>query len=305
MKDHRRTERGRIEDLEARVRRAIGNVSTLVTTIGGNTLDQAYDEGGPGAGRAVTVDSGAVRLKGATNVIEALEPGDTEHRFEIQGNGTLRWGPGGAVVTDTGLFRSGIDALTTSGQLITSGKLTAGTDAFVQNKLGVAQDVTGNEVFSAYTAMNVISAAGTVWNGAHFKAGLCNLTGGVNVTTATGLNEVVFERPTITSVSATTVSFAATVSIIGAPIAGGSVTITNAYAFWVQAGTSQFSGSVVVSSAALATTATDGFLYVPSCAGAPTGVPTSFPGRVPLVYDSTNKIFYVHDGGWRGVEVTS
>jgi len=60
-------------------------------------------------------------------------------------------------------------------------------------------------------------------------------------------------------------------------------------------------GSVLLAVAgALATTAVDGFTYIPSCAGAPTGVPTAQTGMVPLVYDSTNNVFYVRSGGtWR------
>ena len=51
-------------------------------------------------------------------------------------------------------------------------------------------------------------------------------------------------------------------------------------------------GSVAIGSAnpaepELATTATDGFLYIPTCAGVPTGVPTAISGRAPLVMDST------------------
>ena len=59
-------------------------------------------------------------------------------------------------------------------------------------------------------------------------------------------------------------------------------------------------GSVICNSAAIATTATDGFLYVPTCAGAPTGVPTTQTGRIPLVVDSTNNKLYFYSGGaWR------
>ena len=70
-------------------------------------------------------------------------------------------------------------------------------------------------------------------------------------------------------------------------------------------GTSVFkvadNGNVVVGSAALATNATDGFLYIPTCAGTPTGTPTAFTGRVPMVWDSTNKKFYIYSGGaWLG-----
>lgn len=58
-------------------------------------------------------------------------------------------------------------------------------------------------------------------------------------------------------------------------------------------------GSVYVGSgaAALATTATDGFLYIPTCAGAPTGVPTAITGTAPLVADSTNNRVYCYLGG--------
>jgi hypothetical protein len=58
------------------------------------------------------------------------------------------------------------------------------------------------------------------------------------------------------------------------------------------------SQNVVVSNAALATNATGGFLYIPTCAGAPSGTPTSYTGRVPIVFDSTNNQLYIYDGSW-------
>lgn len=60
------------------------------------------------------------------------------------------------------------------------------------------------------------------------------------------------------------------------------------------------SGNVVVNTAAIATNATNGFLYVPSCAGTPTGTPTTYTGRVPIVVDTTNHKMYFYSGGqWR------
>jgi hypothetical protein len=48
---------------------------------------------------------------------------------------------------------------------------------------------------------------------------------------------------------------------------------------------------------ARATTATDGFLYIPTCAGTPTGTPTGQAGNVPLIYDDTNQVLYIYSGG--------
>jgi len=46
---------------------------------------------------------------------------------------------------------------------------------------------------------------------------------------------------------------------------------------------------------ALATNATNGFAYLPTCAGVPTGVPAaSFTGKAPIVIDSTNNKMYIY-----------
>ena len=60
-------------------------------------------------------------------------------------------------------------------------------------------------------------------------------------------------------------------------------------------------GNIVAgASAALATNATDGFLYVPTCAGTPTGTPTAITGMAPIVVDTTNNKMYFYSGGqWR------
>ena len=65
-------------------------------------------------------------------------------------------------------------------------------------------------------------------------------------------------------------------------------------------------GNVVVGgTAALATTATDRFLYVNSMAGTPTGVPTvptgfTAAGKIPITVDSTNnKLYFYTNSAWR------
>lgn len=58
---------------------------------------------------------------------------------------------------------------------------------------------------------------------------------------------------------------------------------------------------VMGGSVALGTTATDGFLYIPTCAGTPTGAPTAYTGMVPIVFDTTaGKLWVRQAGAWKG-----
>lgn len=57
----------------------------------------------------------------------------------------------------------------------------------------------------------------------------------------------------------------------------------------------------------LPNTGTTGFGFIPTVAGAPTGVPTAQPGYVAAVYDTTNHKIWFYDtttSTWRGVVVT-
>jgi hypothetical protein len=62
-------------------------------------------------------------------------------------------------------------------------------------------------------------------------------------------------------------------------------------------------GSWVFGVAAIATNATDGFIYIKSCAGAPTGVPTTQTGTIPMIFDSTNNKIYYYNSGWKSATV--
>jgi glycerophosphoryl diester phosphodiesterase len=51
---------------------------------------------------------------------------------------------------------------------------------------------------------------------------------------------------------------------------------------------------------ALATTATDGFAHIPTMAGTPTGTPTTYTGRAPMVVDTTGSKLWVWTGAaWK------
>jgi len=73
----------------------------------------------------------------------------------------------------------------------------------------------------------------------------------------------------------------------------------------------QNTGNLVMgspTSGALATGATNSFFYLTSMAGAPTGTPTAYTAKIAEVYDSTNDILYLNNGGaglWKTINATN
>ncbi len=58
--------------------------------------------------------------------------------------------------------------------------------------------------------------------------------------------------------------------------------------------------NLVIGTAAIASAAVNGFLYLPTTNGTPTGTPTTYAGRSPVVIDSTNNRLYFYSGAaWR------
>ena len=85
------------------------------------------------------------------------------------------------------------------------------------------------------------------------------------------------------------------------------VTISGGSAFGIQTGGNakdylniDGNGNVTAGDNNLTTTSTNGFLYVPTCAGVPTGTPTAKTGYAPIVINTTNNKLYFYSGGaWR------
>jgi hypothetical protein len=59
-------------------------------------------------------------------------------------------------------------------------------------------------------------------------------------------------------------------------------------------------GNVAIGGGVIATNAADGFAYVPTCAGAPSGTPTGISGYAPIIIDTTdNRLYFYSSGSWR------
>src|SRR5574343_239687 len=63
-------------------------------------------------------------------------------------------------------------------------------------------------------------------------------------------------------------------------------------------------GNTVQGLTALATNATDGFLYIETCGGTPSGVPTSYTGRVPILFDAVNNKLFIYNSGWKSTTLS-
>jgi hypothetical protein len=128
-----------------------------------------------------------------------------------------------------------------------------------------------------------------------------------NVVVTTTSNQSVFAAMTVFSAGYTTsgIGVASSAGVYSNMSAGMNVGTTSNtdLSFWSNNTKRVFvpnAGGFVCGTAALATTATDGFLYIPTCAGTPTGVPTARTGTVAMVFDTTNNKLYIYDGGWLG-----
>ena len=90
--------------------------------------------------------------------------------------------------------------------------------------------------------------------------------------------EMVIKAPTYAFVAASTLTTAATLAIEAAPIAGAFATLTNSYAFWVQAGGVRFDGAFGLSKAPVAQQNTTGTATGFTAGGAAVGDTSTFTG---------------------------
>jgi hypothetical protein len=223
------------------------------------------------------------------------------------------------VPADIGVTVAGLNQAVAFTTLSASGDVTLGdasTDTVkVNGYMGVGG--AGNSAYATYIQSTALVGTGVVGVG----------SAPVAPVTATSSVYGYLARPTTTAASFTVTD------VVGYNVSsitrGAGSTITNLHGVRVQdqvegtnnygissavsAGTNKwniyasgtasnlFAGTTIIGTAAIATTATAGFLWIPSCAGAPTGAPTApYTNAAALVADTTNSRLYVRIGStWK------
>jgi hypothetical protein len=183
--------------------------------------------------------------------------------------------------------------VTTAATFDITGDPIVGANATITNKFALRVE-SGHTQFCGTAAITAPVALST-WRGLEFATSTLTLTAGGAAPTS--LSACYLNAPVITQTAGAvyTIATATTLTIAGPPTAGaggGVAPVITAAASLVV-----LTGSIVCQGAALATNATDGFLYIPTCAGTPIGVPTTRTGTVPIVFDTTHHRLYLYDNG--------
>ena len=169
-----------------------GSVQTTAAVGGtGNTLDEAYDQGGAGAGRTIVADAGVVHITGNDGLTvdgditimnghliigaasgtdndliyfddtdEGLLWNETEDRFEFTNAlltlGPLQTGSGAPYVAYNrmGSQTPTSGAMTSSGDLYISNDLEVGQNLYAQNDIIVQGEITGTDIVSSTAISN-------------------------------------------------------------------------------------------------------------------------------------------------------
>lgn len=215
------------------------------------------------AGRGLELSTASVNgTNDAGAVLNALGAGDGTLIIQLDSSEKARFTGSDFLLGGTATGAAGIGLNNLLNYSVAEGSGASYLNLFRQTSSGAT--ILANGYKRSATASGFASSIGTSW--AKTAIGLGVNTGDITFyadaagTVANGTDVTPTERARITST--------------GNVVAGGSI--------------------------ALATNATDGFLYVPTCAGTPTGTPTAITGMAPIVVNTTNNKLYFYSGGaWR------
>lgn len=215
---------------------------------------------------------GAVTIRGGKN------------QSNTQGNVIVQGGESTSIWTAGSILLAGGESTATGGAATLRGG-----DGSTNGSSGGALTMRGGDGTASTSALNRPGGAVSIRGGN--AAGTNNLAGGSAVTITGGAG----------GTDSAVAAGGGAVSLVGGAAGGnnkpgGNVLLTGG----AGNGTGNKGNVAVDNGGALATTATGGFLGIPTCAGTPTGVPANVPtGSVAMVYDTTNNKLYVYNGAWK------
>lgn len=155
-----------------------------------------------------------------------------------------------------------------------------------------------------YTSRMVLTSGGNLGVGVSAPADSLELSGAIRVGTGSFVSGVGRMYVTASQGLVITAGTGSSYDFLFANRSGGTVMRLTANSSLFEFNTA---GDTIISgnNGAIATNATEGFIYIPRCAGAPTGTPANagLP-YTPMVYDTTNNKIWFYNGSWRGVAVT-
>ena len=124
------------------------------------------------------------------------------------------------------------------------------------NTLQKALEIKDNGEIVTSGSHYIASAANASWGGLEVSPTL-TFTGSTSVTNASPINMVSLSAPTLNCGSAMNVDTAASLYVAGAPSTGGSLTISNSYSLFVDAGTTRLDGGLNLAGTLVTATAAE------------------------------------------------
>lgn len=221
--------------------------SGLTNTTGTVTNDYATGKAG---GQTITFGTGAgdnATYVSTTNATKGKHIFDGRLTTSVSGstgsavyqtNGGVNYGVWGDA-TNVGLTAGGQTVYVANNGVFNAGNISNPNNNTIAVTLGATGIIYGG-------SQTVASATSAVLNAHKWQTTTQTFSGSTAITTAAGVNFIDVEAPTYTAAGAVAITSAATMTIKAAPTVGGSLTITNPYALWVQAGTTKLDGGVAI-----------------------------------------------------------
>ncbi len=275
----------------------LGGDSAASQSGGAITISSGVSSGSAGTSGVITISTLASGA-GSTGAINILTSSSTGGTGQTSGSISLTTGDAasaGAGAPGTISITSGAGGSAATGSNGGAVNISTGN-----GKIGGALSISAGNGIGSTTGTGgsiSITAGAATTTLAGVAGGTVTLTGGTGSTSTTGGPGgavTVSGGP-----GAGTASAGGTLTLkggngAGTGVGGAIIFQTAATTTPATAMTISKDGNVSAGLPSLATTATNGFPYFPTCAGTPTGVPTAITGFAPVVIDSTNNKMYFY-----------